>query len=96
MSSNITYEQFEFWCKHYNLTIDEGFRAICFASSIINQNLSNKAIYAHEINTNTKHSDEFKRLVKTWKEDATRLSVDYVCIENDIYHMLEKHDDENK
>lgn len=96
MSTNITYEQFESSCKKYEMTINEGYRAICFASSIINQKLSNTAVYSHEINTNPKYSDEFKRLVKKWKENAIRLSVDFSQLDSEIYNMLEKHDDGNR
>ena len=39
--NNITYEQFEGWCKHWNYTTDEGFRAMCFVANIIGQNYGN-------------------------------------------------------
>lgn len=46
--ANITYEQFEYWCKHWNMTIEEGYRAMCFTANIIGANLSNRYNYANK------------------------------------------------
>lgn len=90
---SMTYEQFESWCKHWNMTIEEGYRAMCFTWNIINQNFSNRLEYAKKI-SNENHSDDFKKIVKKSKEDATILKVFYDTLESEVYNMLEKHDKE--
>lgn len=91
---NITYEQFEFWCKHWNMTIDEGNEAMCFAANIISQNLANCVDYVNKISNDDNHSDAFKNLVEKFKNDAIYLSIFYGNLNNAIFEMLEKHDEE--
>ena len=88
---NITYEQFEFWCKHWNMTIEEGYRAICFTSNIVNQNFANHSDYADKV-SNDNHSDIFKKIVDKSKEDAIILKLFYDNLESEVFNMLEKHD----
>jgi len=90
---NMTYEQFEFWCKHWNMTIEEGYRAMCFTWNIVNQNFANHFECANKI-SNENHSDDFKKIVEKSKEDATILKVFYGSLESEVYNMLEKHDKE--
>lgn len=90
---NVTYEQFEFWCKHWNMTIDEGYRAMCFTWNIINQNFTNHFEYVNKV-CNDNHSDAFKKIVEKSKEDATILKVFYGSLESEVFNMLEKHDEE--
>lgn len=90
---NMTYEQFEFWCKHWNMTIEEGYRAMCFTWNIVNQNFANCFEYANKV-SNDNHSDAFKKLVEKNKEDATILKVFYGSLENEVFNMLKKHDKE--
>lgn len=92
--TNITYEQFEFWCKHWNMTTDEGYRAMCFTANIIGQNVANRFDYANEISNDDKHSDTFKNLVKKFKDDAMILSSLYGNLDSAVFEMLEKHDKE--
>ena len=92
--SNMTYEQFEFWCKHWNMTIEEGYRAMCFTWNIINQNLTNCFEYVNKISEENNRSDAFKKIVEKSKEDATILKVFYDSLESEIFNMLEKHDEE--
>ena len=94
MSDKITYEQFKTICEKWNFDIEEGYKALCFVSSVINQNLSNKSSYVGDIIKNDRYSDEFKKYAKKWKENAVRLSVEYSSVENNIYEMLEKHYEE--
>lgn len=91
--ANMTYEQFEFWCKHWNMTIEEGYRAMCFTWNIVNQNFANHFEYANKI-SNENHSDDLKKIVEKSKEDATILKVFYGSLESEVYNMLEKHDKE--
>ena len=90
---NITYEQFEFWCKHWNMTIEEGYRAMCFTWNIVNQNFANRFEYANKV-SNDNHSDALKKIVEKTKEDATILKVFYGSLESEVFNMLEKHDKE--
>lgn len=91
---NMTYEQFEHWCKKCNYTIEEGFRAMCFVGNIIGQNFGNHIDYANQISNNNNHSDAFKSIVEKSKEDATLLLTLYGKMDNMIFEMLEKHDKE--
>lgn len=88
-----TYEQFEFWCKHWNMTIEEGYRAMCFTWNIVHQNFVNCFEYANKV-SNDNHSDTFKKLVEKTKEDATILKVFYDSLESEVFNMLDKHDKE--
>lgn len=87
--ANITYEQFESCCKKWNMTIDEGFRAMCFTSSVVNQNASNYREY-----TNNIHSNELKTIMESFKDNAMKLSNLYDDLNTQIYCMLEKHEEE--
>ena len=91
---NMTYEQFEFWCKHWNMTIEEGYRAMCFTWNIVNQNFVNRFEYANKVSEDNRHSDAFKNIVKKSKEDAAILRVFYSSLESEVFNMLEKHDKE--
>lgn len=91
---NMTYEQFEFWCKHWNMTIEEGYRAMCFTWNIVNQNFVNRFEYANKVSEDNRHSDAFKNIVKKSKEDATILKVFYGSLESEVFKMLKKHDKE--
>lgn len=91
---NITYEQFESWCKYWNMTTDEGHRAMCFTANIIGQNVANRFDYANKISNDDNHSDAFKNLVKKFKDDAMILSSLYGNLDSAVFEMLEKHDKE--
>lgn len=90
---DITYEQFADWCKYWNYTIDEGHKAMCFTSNIINQHFGNCIDYADKVSNDDSHSDAFKTLVGTFKDDAMVLSILYGKLEFEIFNMLEKHDE---
>lgn len=94
MRDKITYEQFKRICEKWNLSTNEGFKAMCFTFNVLNQNLENTCVYVDNILKNDNHSDGFKTLAKKWKENAIRLSVEYSSVENNIYEMLEKHYEE--
>lgn len=90
---NITYEQFVAWCKHWNYTVEEGFRAMCFSANIVGQYFGNCNDYAKEV-ANNHYSDAFKRIVEENKENAILLSTLYNRLESEVFNMLEKHDKE--
>lgn len=87
---NITYEQFVDWCNHWNYTIEEGFRAMCFTANIVGQYFGNCNDYAQEV-TNNHHSDPFKHIVATNLENAILLLTLYNSLESEVFNMLEKH-----
>lgn len=89
---NITYEQFECWCKHWNMTTDEGHRAMCFTANIIGQNFVNHFDYANKISNDDNHSDAFKNIVEKLKDDAMLLSILYGKLDSAVFEMLEKHE----
>lgn len=90
---NMTYEQFEHWCKYWNLTIEEGYKAICFTANLIGQNLDNWKTYADDV-YNENHTDAFKDLIKKIKDDAIILLVLFNKFESNMFSMLDKHDKE--
>lgn len=92
---NISYEQFEAWCKHWNYTIEEGFRAMCFTSNVIGQYYGNYVDYAKGITNNDNYSDAFKSLIETKKEDMVRLVIIYEELNKTIFEMLERHEKES-
>jgi hypothetical protein len=94
--NNITYEQFEGWCKHWNYTTDEGFRAMCFVANIIGQNYGNCLDDAKKVADSNNHSDAFKKIVETRKDNAVTLLDYYGRLESSIFDMLEKHDENAK
>lgn len=91
---NITYEQFEYWCKKWDMTIEEGYRAMCFAANIVDQKFANLFDYAYKISKDNNHSDGFKKIVEKSKEDAAILQVFFASLEREIFNMLEEHDKE--
>ena len=94
--SGITYEQFMNWCKHWNYTTEEGFRAMCFVANIVNQNFSNYSDYCAVVENNEQRSEAFKKLVTGQKDSALILSTLYNQLENNVYLMLEQHDSEEE
>ena len=88
---NITYEQFEAWCKHWNYTIDEGFQAMCFSANIIGQHYGNCLDCVKEIKSNH-HSDAFKDIVNKNFKDAIILSDLYNMLDRQVFIVLEQHE----
>lgn len=64
---SITYEQFADWCKRWNYTINEGYKAMCFTSNIIGQYYGNCVDYEKEISHKDYPSTEFKKFVEAKK-----------------------------
>ena len=87
----ITYEQFVAWCKHWNYTIDEAYKAMCFTSNIIGQYFINCIDRDKE-----EHSEAYAKLIKKEKESATTLVCDYGKLNNAVFEMLKQHTDNVK
>ena len=94
--NNITYEQFEFWCKHMNMSIEEGYKAMAFTSLIINQNMTNRHDHARKILNDGSHTDQFKKLIETLNNEAIALKISYDNLETSVYNMIDDHDKNNK
>lgn len=92
--NNITYEQFAYWCEKWNYTIEEGYRAMCFTANIIGQNFGNCIDYAKEVSNDNTHTNEFKTLVETIKNNAGLLINLYGRLDDMVFDMLKKHDKE--
>lgn len=93
--TNITYEQFKSWCEYWKISINDGYKALCFASSIIKQNTTNYFNYADKVCNDESHSDDFKSLVETWKERSLNLSLSYSELNSSIFNMLQEYDEES-
>lgn len=91
---NMTYEQFEHWCKQYNYTIEEGYRAMCFVKNVITQNFANRTNYMHKVCADNENDDMIKDLVKKLSDDSALLSVFYKNLNTMIFDMLKKHYEE--
>ena len=89
---DMTYEQFKSWCEHWNYTVDDGFKAMCFVANVLGQNFSNHADAVAKAENDPYHSDAFLSMVKSFRDDAFTLSNLYNKLESNIYVMLEKHD----
>lgn len=87
----ITYDEFVDWCKYWNYTIDEGFRAMCFTANIVGQHFGNCFDYEKKV-LHDGCSDAFKKIVKKEKDDAILLLSLYNNLERMVYNMLEEHD----
>ena len=90
--NDLTYEQFEEWCKYWGFTINEGFKAMCFTANIIGQNLNNTLEAQTKAENDPYMSDAFKKLVKQQHTEAINLSTFYNKLDSHIYSMLEKHE----
>lgn len=91
---NITYEQFIGWCKYWNYTEDEGYKAMCFVESIVCTFSGNCLNYAKEISNGT-HSDAFKNLVRKREEGVANMALLYRDLNTAVFKMLEDHEKNN-
>lgn len=94
--NNITYDQFVRWCEHWDLTVDEGHKAMCFTSNIVNQYFGNCIDYVNIVSHDDNHSDAFKRIIEKQLSDSKLLLNFYNRLFNQVFIMLEEHDEENK
>lgn len=86
----ISYNEFVSWCKHWNYTTEEGYKAMCFTANIIGQ------YYGNCIDEEKKsHSDAFKKFIKKEKDDAMLLLSLYGKLDGLVFDMLEEHEKEN-
>lgn len=94
MLKNITYEQFMRWCKHWNYTEEEGYKAMCFTMNIIGQNFGNHFDYKRQVFNEGNHSDMFKKLVEKNMHDALTLLNLAGSLDNAVHKMLDDHEKE--
>ena len=83
----VSYDEFVAWCKHWNYSTDEGYKAMCFTANIIGQ------YYGNCIDEENKtHSDAFKKFIKKEKDDAMLLLSLYGKLDRLVFDMLEEHE----
>lgn len=83
----VSHDEFVAWCKHWNYTTEEGYRAMCFTANIIGQ------YYGNCIDEEKKsHSDAFKKFIKKEKDDAMLLLSLYGKLDRLVFEMLEEHE----
>jgi hypothetical protein len=90
--SDLTYDQFEYWCKYWGFTINEGYKAMCFVANIVGQNLNNAHEKQVKADNDPYKSNASKKLTKQWHIEAIDLSMLYGKLDSHIYSMLEKHE----
>lgn len=89
--SIVSYDEFVAWCKYWDYTIEEGFKAMCFTANIVDQYFGNCFDYEKKV-LHDGCSDAFKKIVKKEKDDAILLLSLYNNLERTVYNMLEEHD----
>lgn len=87
----VSYDEFVAWCKYWDYTIEEGFRAMCFSANIVGQHFGNCFDYEKKV-LHDGCSDALKKIVKKEKDDAILLLSLYNNLERTVYNMLEEHE----
>lgn len=88
-----TYEQFEKWCEHWDMTVEEGYRAMCFTANIIGQNFDNCLKYHQRIENNPYNSEAVKKMTKTNFENAQKLVQLFLRLDEEVFDVLEAYAD---
>lgn len=91
----ITYDQFLILCKKCGFTVDQGAKAITFASLAIGQYFINSVDYVNK-GADDNHTNLSKTFTKKQKDDAQNLMILYGQFHNDILSMLIEHDESIK
>ena len=87
--TNITHEQFEYWCQYWGYTTEEGYKAMCFVANIIGQQYGNCIDKEKEIHNNPYSSEAFKGIVDVLMGEARILFTLYGKLDNAVFTMLE-------
>lgn len=88
-----TYEQFEKLCEYWHMTVEEGYRAMCFTASILGENIGNCLRYNQKIENNPYNSDAAKKIAKTELENSQKLVELYLRLDEEIFYVLEDYTD---
>lgn len=88
-----TYEQFEKECKRWDMTVEEGYRAMCFTACILGENIDNCLRYSQRVENNPYNSDVVKKMAETKLENAQKLVQLYLRLDEEIFDVLEAYAD---
>lgn len=88
-----TYQQFEKWCEHWDMTVEEGYRAMCFTANIIGENIDNCLRYNQRVENNPYNSEVVKKMTKTKLENAQKLMELYLRLDEEVFDVLEAYAD---
>lgn len=90
-----TYEQFEKECKRWDITVEEGYRAMCFTASILGENIDNCLRYNQRVENNPYNSSAVKNMAFSKLENAQKLMELYLRLDEEVYDVLEAYADAN-
>lgn len=89
-----TYEQFVKWCEHWDMTVEEGYRAMCFTANIIGQNFDNSLECLERIENNPYGASEnVKKRIKTRFENSQKLVQLFLRLDEEVFDVLETYAD---
>lgn len=91
-----TYEQFEKRCEDWDMTVEEGYRAMCFTANILGENIDNCLKYNQKVENNPYNSDAVKKIAKTKLENSQKLIELYLRLDEEIFDVLEAYTDANE
>lgn len=88
-----TYEQFARQCERWNMTIEEGYRAMCFTFNIIGEHVDN-CMKLHNMVVNTPYNSEvIKAMAENQLSNAQNLLGLYLELDQEVFDVLESYAD---
>lgn len=90
-----TYEQFEKECKRWDITVEEGYKAMCFTANILGEHFDNCLKYNQRIDRDPYNSSAVKNIAFAKLENAQKLMELYRLLDAEIYDVLETWADAN-
>ena len=88
-----TYEQFARQCERWNMTIEEGYRAMCFTSNILGENIDNCMKLRHLVVNDPYNSETIKAMAETQLNNAQNLLGLYMELDKEVFDVLESYAD---
>jgi hypothetical protein len=88
-----TYEQFERQCNRWNMTVEEGYRAMCFTANILGENIDNCLRYNQRVENNPNNSSAVKNMAFAKLEKAQKLMELYLRLDEEVFDVLEAYAD---
>jgi hypothetical protein len=86
---NFTYEQFARQCGRWNMTVEEGYKAMCFTANILGENIDNCLRYHQQVMNNPYNSEVIKKMTETKLENAQKLMGLYMRLDEEVFDVLE-------
>lgn len=90
---NFTYEQFARQCERWNMTVEEGYKAMCFTANILGENIDNCLRYHQRVVNNPYNSEVIKKMTETKLENAQKLMGLYMSLDEEVFDVLEAYAD---